>query len=705
MDEAGFLRGLQSLLLTHVAGMDGPAKAAALRRAAELVEAGTDAPRCVIVPFAPGRRPTDEAAFPGMGASQESAVVLDGRDARAHLLFEVGGVPAGDWTVEVAARRCGHDGRSTPVPVPGLQGRTVTPAVFTLDDDRPVLRPVDPAQGFGRRLVLELDPAELTAGDDDALGFADLFCQELRIDLTLRSGGVGVAAASAPLRIFDLRRSGSLYARVLDRVLGPDTARQAAHAGQDDPGPAFHPWFPVLRIGADKADLYTRALIEDVTGGGQNLPDPGWLLRVGLYLEFLTCLGIAEAVRDDLGDLLDPVERAAYELAPQFEALRERVDAEAWRTVWAERSIHFPRRGTPRAGPVALRNLLAKRRATLAFLHVHHADLQQAIELAGPNPHSAQETWQRVFRDAERAVLRQTPEAFPELAHLPAAARDFVLWHRRGQFDVGGTLRVPATVLGAFVDDDGLYASACTQYRASMNHVADWAKSRGLMDHTGDECVPVQVSLLEAYVRDPGRIHVLQERDGFREALALEGLPEARASERRDVRDLLREVQVLSLADEDELEALARAARPVVLGPTERLLRQGDPGGSLFILAEGDVEVMLRREDGTDVLADTMGPGAVIGEMALLTGEPRTASVRAVDDVLAYEIGEQQYAPLLRAHPEWVEELDRMMAARLADRERRFAVTSRTASAGGDSLAGRIRARYFGGPAAAAGAA
>ena len=65
------------------------------------------------------------------------------------------------------------------------------------------------------------------------------------------------------------------------------------------------------------------------------------------------------------------------------------------------------------------RNLLAKRRATLEFLHVHHEDLQQAIALAGPNPHSAQETWHRVFRDAERAVLRQTPDAFPNSADLP----------------------------------------------------------------------------------------------------------------------------------------------------------------------------------------------------------------------------------------------------------------------------------------------
>ena len=39
-----------------------------------------------------------------------------------------------------------------------------------------------------------------------------------------------------------------------------------------------------------------------------------------------------------------------------------------------------------------------------------------------------------------------------------------------------------------------------------MNHVADWARAEGLMDHTGEECVPRQVSLLEAHMNQPTRV-------------------------------------------------------------------------------------------------------------------------------------------------------------------------------------------------------
>ena len=117
---------------------------------------------------------------------------------------------------------------------------------------------------------------------------------------------------------------------------------------------------------------------------------------------------------------------------------------------------------------------MAKRSATLAFLHVHHEDLKHAIELAGPNEHNAQETWHRVFRDAERAVLRKTPDAFPELGRSAGRGARVRPLAPQGQLGLGACCasRAAAGLLG---DQDGLFASACNQYRASMNEVAEWA--------------------------------------------------------------------------------------------------------------------------------------------------------------------------------------------------------------------------------------
>jgi CRP-like cAMP-binding protein len=115
----------------------------------------------------------------------------------------------------------------------------------------------------------------------------------------------------------------------------------------------------------------------------------------------------------------------------------------------------------------------------------------------------------------------------------------------------------------------------------------------------------------------------------------------------------------------DELQELARAARPIALGPLERLVRQGEEGSSLFVVADGVLEVMVRRQDGQDWPVDTITSGAVIGEMSLLTGEPRAATVRAIDGATVYEISRRQYEPLLRSRPQLLDDLAAMVEQRL----------------------------------------
>jgi hypothetical protein len=508
-------------------------------------------------------------------------------------------------------------------------------------------RPVDGHPGARRRLVLH---PEVDLGEVD-LGFATGFLRQVDVEVRVVAGDAVLGVDRAALDVADVQHLGGLYRRIIDRLVAPDTARQAAAAGLPDPGVAYHPWFPVLRIGGEKAALYTQALVADIVGKAHHLTDPRWLLRVGVHLELLTCLGIIEAVRPEVGDLLTPEERAAFQDSPAYEEVRRRIDPEAWREVWRLRRIAFPAFGSPRTGPVSARNLLRKRAATLQFLHTHHEDLKHAIELAGPNLSNAQETWQRVFRDAERAVLHKAAEAFPELAFLPPSAREVVLWQRFGT-----------------AGQQGVYPTACAQYRASMNAVADWARDRRLMDHAGEACIPPSVSLLEAIGKDPAHVAVLQRRDGLAPRLDISE-PAARAEPTtEEVEALLAEVPIFRMLSAAQVHQLALAARPLLLGPTERFVVQGAQGTSLFLVGEGTVEVRQRDAagHGSDRLVATLGRGEVVGEMALLTGEPRTATVRSVGEAVVYEVGREQYEPLLQAHPEWLEELAAIMHRRLA---------------------------------------
>ncbi len=293
---------------------------------------------------------------------------------------------------------------------------------------------------------------------------------------------------------------GALYHRVIDRLIAPDTRAHAARLGARALSSAHHPWFPVLAIGLEKIDLYAVAMRSDLEGNTRLLSDPAWLARVGRYLELLTGLGIAGAVRAEGFELLSPEERGLVEASTELSAVRAAIDVPAWRAVWRERAMAAPFAGLPAGGPSGVANLLHKQRAGLAFLEAHHADLRVAIALAGPDRGGGPRTWRRVFQDAERAVMRTTARAFPELAALPGAWRELALWRQCGE--LGNLGRVPRWLAERLGDQDGLFVQASRSYRRSMNEVARWARTRGLMSFAGVECVPPEASLVETMLAE-----------------------------------------------------------------------------------------------------------------------------------------------------------------------------------------------------------
>jgi len=113
----------------------------------------------------------------------------------------------------------------------------------------------------------------------------------------------------------------------------------------------------------------------------------------------------------------------------------------------------------------------------------------------------------------------------------------------------------------------------------------------------------------------------------------------------------------------DQLESVVNESRVQLFAPTERLIEQGATGASLFALVHGQVEVHLRHEGISNVVAK-LGPGDCVGEMSLLAGEPRTASVIAVNEVEAIEITKATFAALLRNNPHVIERLGELLAKR-----------------------------------------
>ncbi|MCB1507687.1 MAG: Crp/Fnr family transcriptional regulator [Hyphomicrobiaceae bacterium] len=74
-------------------------------------------------------------------------------------------------------------------------------------------------------------------------------------------------------------------------------------------------------------------------------------------------------------------------------------------------------------------------------------------------------------------------------------------------------------------------------------------------------------------------------------------------------------------------EGLMKLARPVALAAGEVLFMAGDPGDGFYAIRDGSVKVVLNSADGGEQLLAVMGPGMLVGEMAILDGEPRSATV------------------------------------------------------------------------------
>ncbi len=101
----------------------------------------------------------------------------------------------------------------------------------------------------------------------------------------------------------------------------------------------------------------------------------------------------------------------------------------------------------------------------------------------------------------------------------------------------------------------------------------------------------------------------------------------------------------------EEARSLVANGRIVLYGPGEALVSGGDVGNSMFVILDGGVQVTGKSEIGSLVVLAELGSGDTFGEISLLTGEARNATVSAVTDTLVLEIRKTDISPLIVANP------------------------------------------------------
>lgn len=176
-----------------------------------------------------------------------------------------------------------------------------------------------------------------------------------------------------------------------------------------------------------------------------------------------------------------------------------------------------------------------------------------------------------------------------------------------------------------------------------------------------------------------------------------DGTPAQRAELARRLRAVGRVTLFAPLSPEEQL-LLARGMCRRRFARGEVILREGQPGSSLFVVDVGEVRVEVDAgAPGAGALA-CLGPGDWFGEMSLLTGEPRQATVTAERETTCDELDAEVLLPLLRSQPELADALSRRLVERqLVLEQTRDALSARSdelLTARSESVVRRVRT-YF----------
>lgn len=143
--------------------------------------------------------------------------------------------------------------------------------------------------------------------------------------------------------------------------------------------------------------------------------------------------------------------------------------------------------------------------------------------------------------------------------------------------------------------------------------------------------------------------------------------------------------------DDEQIERLAGKCHVAVFPAGSLLMIEGDFGTSMFAVVEGAVSVTLADKRGQAHGVATLSVGDVVGEMSLMTGARRSATVEATEEVVAIEITKVALEEILARAPDLIDSFAAILARRQAELHRVASEAERK-----DDLVTQIK-RFFGG--------
>src|SRR5262245_28787933 len=127
----------------------------------------------------------------------------------------------------------------------------------------------------------------------------------------------------------------------------------------------------------------------------------------------------------------------------------------------------------------------------------------------------------------------------------------------------------------------------------------------------------------------------------------------------------LRQFNIFTRLDDQEIKDLAAQLDSKKYLKGQRLFAVGDPGGSMFLVVNGQVELYLVDEDNNKIQLGVTGPGEIFGEMSLIDNHPRSAYAKAIEETEVFVAVQEDLINLVRAHPDAALDLLAIFSTRL----------------------------------------
>jgi small-conductance mechanosensitive channel len=351
---------------------------------------------------------------------------------------------------------------------------------------------------------------------------------------------------------------------------------------------------------------------------------------------------------------------------------------------------------------LALQDTLGNVISGLALQLERPFNVNDWVRLSGHEGQVTQVSW--------RTITLRTRDNHSILIPNTSAAKEYVLNYSRPT----PLQRMHASVGVAYRHPPGLVKTVLEQAVAEAEGVVSQPAPRALVKEYGEFAVQYDILYwITDFARAPQIHDAVMTRLWYALRRAEMTIPfpvrdvtvrtitdddERRALERlrREVFAELRPLSVLAPLSDGQIEQLARTATLQRYTAGEALVRQGEAGDSLFVLKSGRVRVDKRLEAGGLVTLAQLGPDDFFGEMSLLTGEPRSASVTAEVETEVVIVEKGDLAEALASDFSVLEALSRALEARMSRIvSREASLLTETTAPRQAALLSRIQ-RFFG---------